>query len=169
MVRRPPSHLSSALPLLVLGLGHPAVVDFASAQKQCFADRKELRYAVDVCFEGGVGNRLCHTDTRTDPRECERVKETYGWPINSWCVGEVTDLHFLFVEKRDFNEDINGWDTSKVTDLYETFSYAESFNQDLSGWDVSRVTKMFGTFNGCTSFEGDISTWDTSSLRDAQW
>ena len=130
----------------------------------------EATYRV-LAFEaiGGVGDRKCHTRTETDKAECARAKERYGWPMNDWCVGEVTDLHFLFVEKKDFNEDINGWDTSKVTDLYETFSYAESLDQDLSGWDVSRVTKMFGLFNGCANFNGDISNWDTSSLEDMQW
>jgi surface protein len=152
--------------LSFLGTNPAFVPVVVAAENQCFADRAELKYAIDVCFEGGLGDELCQTDTGTNVTECERMKETYGWPLNSWCVGEVTDMHFLFVEKRDFNEDISAWDTSKVTNMYEMFSYASSFNCDLSKWDTSKVWKMFGMFNGCKAFDGDISTWDTSSLTD---
>jgi len=135
-----------------------------------FADRAELKYAVDVCFYGGYGDRKCHTDTRVDDNECDRIKKRYGWPMNAWCVGDVTDMHFLFVEKRDFDEDISDWDVSNVIDFYETFSYASSFNGDLSKWDFSKVIKTYGMFNGAKSFTGEsISEWDTSSLEDMQW
>ena len=140
----------------------------AGADNQCFEDREELRYAINVCFEGGIGTRKCHHDTETDVDECERVKETHGLTMNSWCVGNVDDMHFLFVEKRDFNEDISGWNTSSVTSFYEMFSYTSSFNCDLSQWDTSKVREMPGMFNGAGSFNGDISTWDTSSLTDMQ-
>ena len=164
MALRLPSSL-----LLLLFLGDQSSIGPADAATgTCFEDRDELKYAIDVCFEGGVGDRDCHTQTETDEVECVKAKETYGWPMNDWCVGRVTDMHFLFVEKEDFNEDISGWDTSKVTDFYEMFSYAKSFDCDLSGWDSSQVKKMYGMFNGCVKFNGDISTWDTSSLEDMQ-
>lgn len=44
-----------------------------------------------------------------NPQRCNaRVKTTYGWPMNEWCVGLVDDMQLLFVGKREFNEDISG-------------------------------------------------------------
>ena len=40
---------------------------------------------------------------------------------NNRCVKDVTDIHFLFVDKIDFNEDINSWDTS--SGKYRVHSY----------------------------------------------
>ena len=143
-----------------------------TAQK-CFKERDELKYAVDSCWEGGKGHESNYgTELENDANEedCNKVKEEYGWPIGTWCVGEVTDMHFLFVDKTDFNEDISEWDTSSCEDFYEMFSYAKSFNGDLGKWDVSKVKKMYGMFNGCESFEGKgLENWQTSSLEDIQW
>ena len=48
----------------------------------------------------------------TDP-DCE-IGQEWGYPINSWCVEEVTSFRQLFFQKPTFNEDINGWTTSQV-------------------------------------------------------
>ena len=53
----------------------------------------------------------CANDT-----ECI-IGQTYGWPMNSWCVGSVKDMSYLFGRMDNFNEDINGWNTSSVTDM----------------------------------------------------
>jgi len=47
---------------------------------------------------------------------CE-IAQVYGWPMNSWCVGSVKDMSYLFEYMDTFNEDINGWNTSSVTDM----------------------------------------------------
>ncbi|KAL7451091.1 hypothetical protein ACHAWC_002932 [Mediolabrus comicus] len=110
--------------------------------------RDELKIAIDTCFEGD-DPATAATIEEYNPAKCDGlVKVKYGWPMNTWCTGEVDNMELLFVGKRDFNEDISEWDTSKVTNLYETFSYAESFTGDISKWDVSNVWKMFGLFNG---------------------
>lgn len=142
------------------------------AAEKCFEDRDELKNAIDSCFEGGEGavsDYGTKVSVSANDEDCARVKAVYGWPMNIWCVGDVTNMHFLFSEKRHFNEDISDWNTSSCTDFYETFSYSSSFTGDISRWDFSKVTKTYGMFNGATLFNSDISTWDTSSLNNTQW
>jgi len=90
--------------------------------------------------------------------------QTYGWPMNSWCVGSVKDMSDLFYEMDTFNEDINGWNTSSVTDMYGMFNGASLFNQDVSNFDTSSVIDMGSMFAGASSFNQDVSTFDTSSV-----
>jgi len=119
------------------------------------------------------------------------IGQTYGWPMNSWCVGSVKDMSYLFRGMDTFNEDISGWNTSSVTDMtymfggaslfngdlsnFDTssvttmeymFAEATSFNQDLSNFDTSSVTSMWSMFNDATSFNQDLSNFDTSSVTD---
>ena len=65
---------------------------------------------------------------------------TYGWPMNSWCVDLVTDMHYLIngtiEDLSGFNEDISSWDVSGVTDRTGMFYKAAAFNQPLDSWDV---------------------------------
>ena len=42
------------------------------------------------------------------------IGQTYGHPMNSWCVDKVTSFDSLFAGYTTFNEDINGWTTSQV-------------------------------------------------------
>ena len=93
------------------------------------------------------------------------VGQTYGWPMNSWCVGKVTDMSGLFIRMDTFNEDISGWDTSSATRMGAMFAYATSFNSDLSSWNTSSVTNMEFMFYWVTSFNGDLSSWDVSNVE----
>ena len=94
--------------------------------------------------------------------ECD-IAQTYGWPMNSWCVGNVRDMTLLFEYIDTFNENISDWNTSGVTSMFLMFRGARSFNGDLL-WNTSRVTDMSFMFNGASSFNGDISNFDTSSV-----
>ena len=53
-------------------------------------------------------------------QECS-IGQTYGWPINSWCVGSVKSMSYLFYgtyyNMHTFDEDINGWDTGSVINM----------------------------------------------------
>ena len=40
--------------------------------------------------------------------------EKYGYPINCWDVGRVTNFKSLFSYMTTFNEDISSWNTSEV-------------------------------------------------------
>jgi hypothetical protein len=73
-----------------------------------FQNRDELKIAIDTCFEGD-DPATAATIAEYNPQKCnQEVKNTYGWPMNTWCVGDVDDMQLLFVGKRDFNEDISG-------------------------------------------------------------
>jgi len=121
-------------------------------------------------------------------QECD-IGQTYGWPMNSWCVGSVLDMSYLFYDVSTFNEDVNGWntssavsmhrmfwnatvfnaevsnfDTSSVTDMNAMFADASSFKRDLSNFNTSSVTTMEAMFSGASLFNGDLSSFDTSSV-----
>ena len=119
----------------------------------CFADRGELQAALKTYHY----DKNCRRDANCP------ISKTYGWPLNSWFVGHVTDMHELFLAM-SFNMDISSWDTSSVTTMDRMFSYATYFNQDISSWDTSSVTDMSMMFSYATSFNQDISYWDTSRV-----
>ena len=144
---------SSAL-LLLLYLGsNPSYVAIAAPNK-CFSDRDELKSAVNAY----IGEDNC---TAND--QCA-VAQTYGWPIGTWCVSEVTDMTELFKGNKTFNEDLSGWDVSSVTTMKGMFSSARSFNSDVSSWDVSSVIEMEQLFFSAEAFNRDISPWTVSSV-----
>jgi len=97
--------------------------------------------------------------------KCE-IGQTYGWPMNSWCVGNVKDMSRLFEYMDTFNENISNWNTTSVTRMNLMFAYAKAFNQDLSNFDTSSVWDMSIMFRGATSFNGDISNFDTSRVTE---
>lgn len=127
--------------------------------RDCFADREELKAAVDEYID---------TDCGSDQDACNELARKYGWPINAWCVGNVTSLQGLFVFKETFNEDISAWDVSRVTDFSHLFNFSSSFNQNLSSWNTSSATNFSSAFANASSFDNDISTWDTSNVVDFQ-
>jgi len=100
-------HLQLALLTATL-LHHHTAHSACNPAKKPFNNRLELKTAIDTCFEGDDAATAA-TIAEYNPQRCERnVKETYGWPMNEWCVGEVDDMQLLFVGKREFNEDISG-------------------------------------------------------------
>ena len=91
------------------------------------------------------------------------AKARYG-PIASWDTSGVTNMHALFYEKKDFNEDISHWNVSNVVNMSCTFANATSFNGDLSCWDVGQVRSMRGMFYSATSFDRQLGgAWATST------
>jgi surface protein len=144
------------------GLQPSTITDTTAAPtpvRDCFADREELQVAVD---------EYIYTDCGADQTACTTIAKKYGWPMNSWCVGNVTSLQGLFNFKEDFNEDISAWDVSRVTDFSHMFNFSSSFNQNLSAWDTSSATNFSSMFANASAFDNDISTWDTSNVLDMQ-
>jgi len=79
----------------------------SASEFKCFQERDELKDAIDSCFKGGEGAVSEYGTTvkiSANEEDCNKVKATYGWPMNGWCTGDVTNMHFLFSGKRDFNE-----------------------------------------------------------------
>ena len=96
------------------------------------------------------------------------VANTYGHPIGTWCVGQVTSFTRLFSANTrnpramNFNEDIGSWDTGNVDDFFEMFTGATKFNQDLRWWNTSKVTDVRYMFYNAELFNQDLSGWDVS-------
>ena len=118
---------------------------------QCFGvfeNKAQLQEAV----------KACASKSQQSQTACVNMQAKYGWPMNDWQVGKITDMSNLFngeqVDEvfREFDEDISGWDVSSVTDMHEMFSMAKVFNQDISEWDVSEVTNMRGMFRNAHKF-----------------
>ena len=133
-----------------------------SRANKCFSDRYELVVARNEYVNGNCGNLYS---------KCN-VTNTYGWPIGTWCVGNITDMSYLFTGSsshglRVFNEDISMWDTSNVITMHKMFAHSP-YNGDLSGWNTSSVTDMSFLFWE-SAFNGDISLWDTSSVINMQY
>jgi len=76
----------------------------------------------------------------------------------------ITDMHFLFLGQKTFNQDISNWNVSNVTDMRAMFYEANKFNQNLNQWDVSKVTNMDNMFYRATSFNQPLSKWNTSNV-----
>ncbi|KAG7357868.1 fibronectin domain containing protein [Nitzschia inconspicua] len=109
----------------------------------------------------------------SNKEDMEEIACTYGFPIDSWNVSQLTnmselfcgdqnydysELHFdpsEFVEMDSvthFNAFIGSWDTSNVTTMNCMFCSAYAFNQDIGRWDVSKVTDMKNMFRNCKPF-----------------
>jgi hypothetical protein len=118
----------------------------------CFKDKVELELALDAY--------LVDSGNNTD------VAATYGWPINAWCVGAVTNFSSLFspvtnVLKDAFNEDIDAWDLSAAKDVSNMFHGASFFNQDVSSWTFGpNLTNMHRMFFNAQSFDQNLCVWN---------
>ena len=55
------------------------------------------------------------------------------------------------------NDIVSGWDVSNVTDMSYMFVGCKTFNQDLNGWDVSNVISMGSMFENCANFNQDLN------------
>ena len=119
----------SPLFLLFIGIGigivigSPSFIHLAAAANQCFANLAELKTAV---------GQYVDQDCENNEDDCT-VKNTYGYPINSWCVGSVTNMYQLFRFQSEFNSDISSWDVSNVINMASMSEGAMAFESDLSG------------------------------------
>jgi surface protein len=134
--------------------GRCSLVHQAPSNKvyKCFENRTELVNGVKSYREGNKTEKIL-------------VKEIYGNPIGTWCVGSVTDFLSVFDQDSNaagFNDDISRWNTSSATKMKYMFYKQTSFNQDLSRWDVSKVTDMQYIFYKASSFNKDLSSWNVS-------
>ena len=84
--------------------------------------------------------------------------------ISNWNVSTVTNMHKMFINCTNFNQDINSWNVSAVTNMNSMFYNCPVFDQDISGWTVSSVTNMGDMFYGCTNFNQPINNWTVASV-----
>jgi surface protein len=125
--------------------------NYCGTCRRCFENTDELRQAVTLYLR----NSTRHTE----------VANSYGWPMNKWCVSKISDFSSLFANQRKFNEDIGSWDMSSARNLSGLFQAAFKFDQDLSGWDLSRVEDMSKVFDCAYAFNHPLSDWDTANVK----
>lgn len=65
------------------------------AQNECFGTKNQLKIAIEAYL----------MDNSSDTT----VAMTYGWPIGTWCVGDVQDFSEIFAQAIGFNEPLNDW------------------------------------------------------------
>ncbi|MEP5374248.1 MAG: BspA family leucine-rich repeat surface protein, partial [Hyphomicrobiales bacterium] len=118
--------------------------------------------------------------TATDAPDLQNVTDMYGMfdgatsltgtstDFNSWDVGNVERMEFMFNHASSFNADISGWNVGVVTTMYAMFQNATNFNNggQPMNWGVKtgKVTNMSFMFNVASSFNADISGWDVSNV-----
>jgi surface protein len=122
---------------------------------------------------------------------CQKFNQDY---LINWDVSKVENMHSMFSDCIEFNQNLSNWNVSKVDNMSAMFqgctnfdkpldwgakinkvdeikmSYmfrrCTNFNQDLSTWDVSKVYDMGGMFTHCSKFNQDLSAWDVSKVID---
>ncbi|SEV81185.1 BspA family leucine-rich repeat surface protein [Kaistella antarctica] len=85
--------------------------------------------------------------------------------INSWNVGNVTDMNYMFASTPAFNKNIGSWDVGKLQNMSGMFSNALLFNQNIGVWNVSNVTNMNYTFYNANAFNQNIAAWNVSNVN----
>jgi surface protein len=104
---------------------------------------------------------------------------TYGYPIGSWDVSQITNFSRVFNADRSipfdgkscgtiqstFNEDISGWNVANAVNMEGMFACSQ-FNRDLSRWQVGNVQNMSGIFMFATNFNQNISAWNVGNVKD---
>lgn len=73
-------------------------------------------------------------------------------PIETWDVGNVTDMSYLFVNNKTFNQNISAWNTRNVTTMRAMFGNAKAYNQPVE-FDTLNVTDASYMFYGASSFD----------------
>lgn len=101
--------------------------------------------------------------------------------LNTWDVSNITNMHGMFSETKNFNQDISDWNVSAVTNMDKMFYKAEAFNNEGQALDwgnntanVISMEEMFSagdTVNGepvVSVFNQDISSWDVANVTSMQ-
>jgi len=138
---------------------------------QCFTEKRELRQAIE--------------DYLAEPFANSSVAQIYGYPMNDWCVEQVTDMSWLFSDLTTFDVDISKWNTSGVVDSELNLVWPARSVEDASNnigrailtpcffvltsllfFALSSLLKVHFMFQNCESFKQDIGPWDVSNVKD---
>jgi Mycoplasma protein of unknown function, DUF285 len=55
----------------------------------------------------------------------------YGYPIGTWCTGNVTRFDLVFANQTAFNQPLQQWRTSSAMSMIGMFDGAQAFEQSL--------------------------------------
>ena len=89
--------------------------------------------------------------------------------MNSWDMGNVTNMYIMFYKATAFNQPIGNWNVSNVTTMYAMFFDARAFNQPIGNWNVGKVTNMGDMFNSATAFNQPIGNWNVSNVTNMSY
>ena len=92
----------------------------------------------------------------------------YNGDISSWDVSNVTSMHEMFSNAKEFNQDIGKWNVSNVVFMTRMFEEAKNFNQDIGNWNIGNVDYMNGIFFGATNFNQNISNWNLEKVKSCE-
>ena len=90
---------------------------------------------------------------------------SFNQPINSWDVGNVTNMSNMFSLSVSFNQPIGSWNVSNVTNMNWMFRTATAFNQPIGSWNVGNVTNMSSMFYYASSFNQPIESWNVANVN----
>ena len=103
-------------------------------------NRREMRKGVKCC-----NKHENYIDTK------------YG-NISNWNVSKITNMHFMFKDCYNFNQDVGDWDVSSVVNMRWMFGMCYQLNQDLSSWNVMYNADIYCTFYNTIKME-IIPSW----------
>ena len=105
---------------------------------------------IDLCFNIVISEWFSDPSNNifTDPSN-----NPYYSLIETWDVGNVTDMSNAFYDASGFNQDISGWNTSNVTNMSNMFNGASTFDVNIRSWDVSSSTVLTDMFNGASTMD----------------
>lgn len=119
----------------------------------------------EECFRTRLDLELALTNYLQDNSSDSSVAAQYGWPIDNWCVSNITDFSRLFspinnLDKATFNEDISSWDMSGAITVEGMFEGNTFFNRDVSPWKFGlKLQNSYRMFFGASSFNQDLCRW----------
>lgn len=81
--------------------------------------------------------------------------------LEEWDLSFVTDISFMFMDAKNFNQDISSWDVNAVENMEGLFEGAENFNQSLANWNLSNLTGSiaFGSGFECQNYSLTLQGW----------
>jgi len=90
---------------------------------------------------------------------------SFNQPLESWNVGNITDIYAMFYNAQSFNQSLQSWNVAKVTNMGGMFVNSKKFNQPVGNWNVSNVKIMEHIFSGATVFNQDLGKWNLKSIN----
>jgi Mycoplasma protein of unknown function, DUF285 len=81
----------------------------------------------------------------------------YGYPIGTWCTGNVTRFDLVFANQTTFNLPLQQWRTSSAISMIGMFDGAQAFEQSLVRDRRQEALKSIEDLHtACTSFSWNL-------------
>jgi len=149
--------ISIAVVLATRNNDKPKTRSTEKAATKAFTTTSELYDAIDAYL--------------ADSSSTSDVSLTYGHPMRTWDVSQLSNFSSVFDVSRNsnvatFNENLDGWDVSNAVTMKRMFAGAAVFDQSLTSWNVSQVEDFSEMFRNAQTFNGDLSSWALEAATD---